>query len=71
MGETAALAEERARIQGQLPGWDVWWVPIAVPRGTRWCGRPAGHPVSVAQGDSGDELIKNARAWTEQQGSRM
>jgi hypothetical protein len=56
-------ADGMARAKGELPGWDIWQVPVYQPHGTRWCGRPEGYPVSVAQGDSAGELIANAREW--------
>lgn len=62
-----SLEAERARVKGELPGWDAWYQRIHLPRGIRWCGKPADHPIAVAWGDSGDELIENARAWIARQ----
>lgn len=61
------LEGERARAMGELPGWDVWYVPIHMPRGTRWCGKPAGADTAVAWGDSPGELVEHAREWAQAQ----
>lgn len=59
----ATLEAERKRVCQVLRGWEVWPVARHRPPGIRWCGKPGGHPEAVAWGDTGDELIEQARDW--------
>jgi hypothetical protein len=45
-------------LQASYADWDIWTVPIYMPRHTRWCAKPTGHPISTISVDSPEELIK-------------
>jgi hypothetical protein len=45
-------------LQATYINWDIWTVPIYMPRGTHWCARPKGAPVATVNEDSPENLIK-------------
>lgn len=58
MDTTAWDDMQLSALQASYPDWDIWLVPIFMPRHTRWCAKPKRERLSMVNVDSPEELIR-------------